>query len=170
MASQAGLDTVQLIVSPQNPHKDASSLAREEDRLAMTRLAVRGNPKLSANSIEFNMPRPSYTINTLYRLREEAPDTMHKLILGSDSLAGLKQWKDWQAILDHFGCYVYPRPRYPIRELGDHPNVRIFETPLLDISATYIRDTIADGLSIRYLVPESVRHYIENNGLYRDKS
>ena len=166
MASQAGMDHVQLIVSPQNPLKDAEALADEMHRLEMCKMAVAGNPRLSVNDIEYSMEKPSYTIDTLTRLRNESPDVEFRLIIGSDSIAGFTNWKEWEHILDWFVCCVYLRPGFPPGDLASHPNVMVFKGPFIDLSATYIRECLEEGASIRYLVSREVEQYIAAHSLY----
>lgn len=160
-------DHVELVVSPQNPLKNIRHLAPENDRLAMARLAVRGNPHVSVNAIEFTLPRPSYTSYTLSRLAARHPEQRYQLILGSDSLERFHEWKDWEQILHDYRLCVYRRPGYDGFSIGSHPHVRVFDkVPQLYISATYIREQVRRGKSIRYLVPEPVRRYISQHDLF----
>jgi len=166
MAAQTDLDIVELVVSPQSPFKDREQMANERHRLAMTRLAVEGNPVLSVNDIEFGLDRPSYTILTLTELSTRHPDREFSLIMGSDNLAGLKQWRDWESILDKYGCYVYLRPDADPGDLITHRGVEVFNAPSIHLSSTFIRDSIANGYSTKYLIPDEVRSYIEEHKLY----
>lgn len=166
MATRSDCREVHLIVSPQNPLKQPADLADEVHRLEMTRLGVRSNALLKASRVEFGLPRPSYTIDTLRYLADRHPGRRYKLIIGSDNLAIFHKWRSWESILDDFGCNVYLRPGYPLGQLGSHPGVSVFEAPLLDISATYIRQRLAENVSIRYLVPTNVERYIEQNDVF----
>lgn len=166
MATQTDLEAVEFVVSPQSPFKDAGSMADASHRLAMTRLAVEDNPLLSVNDIEFGLTRPSYTIRTLTELSSKYPDKEFSLIMGSDNLAGLKKWRDWEKIIEHFRCYVYLRPDADPGELSSHPGVDIFRAPSIDLSSTFIRESIANGYSTKYLIPENVRDYIERHKIY----
>ena len=166
MATRSECSEVRYIVSPQNPLKAPAQLAHEDQRLDMTRLGVRGNPLLSADPVEFALPRPSYTIDTLNHLAKRHPHNAYRLIIGSDNLAIFREWKNWKEILDVYGCLVYLRPGYSPGRLAGHSGVQILEAPLLDISATYIRERLAAGTSVRYLVPENVRRYIARNNMY----
>lgn len=166
MVSQTEIDHVQFVVSPQNPLKEPDGLAPEADRLAMALLAVEGNPRFSVNDIEFGLSKPSYTVRTLEILSKANPETEFRLIAGSDSLAHFIHWKDWEKILDRHVCCVYLRPGFPPGELASHPNVMVFKGPLLDISATYIRDCVRAGQSIRYMVSEGVARYIYEHGIF----
>ena len=166
MASQTDLDLVELVVSPHNPLKDERGLADEMHRLGMARIAVQNNPGLSVNDIEFHLDKPSYTIRTLDRLTEKHPDREFILIMGSDSLTHFRKWLEWERILDDYGCYVYSRRGELASEWKEDPRIRLFDSPQIDVSATYVRDSIASGHSIRYLVPDSVRDYIEQHEVF----
>lgn len=167
MATQTDLDRVWLVVSPQNPLKPKKTLARDHDRLHLVRLAVENNPKLRASDVEFGLPKPSYTIDTLAYLSEKHPEHRFVLIMGGDNIATLDQWKNYEQILAGYEIYVYRRPAYELGALAQHPHVKVFETPPLDISATYIRDCLKAGKSVRYLVPDAVWEYLENGKMYR---
>ena len=167
MATQTDLDRVWLVVSPQNPLKPKKTLARYYDRLHLVRLGIGDNPGLEASNIEFSLPKPSYTIDTLSYLREKHPDREFALIMGADNLATLHLWKNYAQILEHYDIYVYKRPASELGALATHPRVRIVEAPMLDISATYIRDCLQAGKSVRYLTPDAVCEYLENSSLYK---
>lgn len=167
MAEQTDLDRVWLVVSPQNPLKPKKTLARDYDRLHLVQLGIADNPKLKASDVEFQLSKPSYTVDTLAFLKEKYPDHQFVLIMGGDNLASFKLWKNYEQILADYEIYVYNRPGYTLGEFADHPKVRIFEAPPLDISATYIRDCIKAGKSVRYLVPEPVWEYLSTGSLYR---
>jgi nicotinate-nucleotide adenylyltransferase len=160
MAYNTDLQAVWLVVSPQNPFKKSKTLLHEFDRLDMVEMAIDGNPKLKASDIEFSMPKPSYTIDTLTRLQEKFPQHQFALIIGEDNLQHFNKWKNHDKILEYYGLYVYPRPESAESELKKHPNVRLVDAPLLDISATFIRDSIRQGRSVKYLIPERVEEYI----------
>lgn len=167
MATQTDLDRVWLVVSPQNPLKLKKTLARDYDRLHLVQLGIGDNPKLKASDVEFQLPKPSFTIDTLAFLKEKYPEHEFVLIMGADNLGSLHLWKNYEQILSGYPIYVYKRPAYELGELATHPNIHIFEAPPLDVSATYIRDCIKAGKSIRYLVPEAVWEYLESSRLYR---
>lgn len=167
MATQTDLDKVWLVVSPHNPLKPKKSLARDFDRLHLTRLGIGDNPLIEASNVEFGLPQPSYTIDTLAFLKEKHPDREFALIMGGDNLATLDQWKNYEQLLAGFDIYVYRRPGIELGPFASHPRVKICEAPLLDISATYIRDCLRKGRSVRYLVPEAVFEYLESGNLYR---
>jgi nicotinate-nucleotide adenylyltransferase len=161
---RGGLDQVWFVVSPQNPLKKQESLAHEQDRLRMVELAIDDNYQFRASDVEFRMPRPSYTIDTLAYLSDKYPQHQFSIFLGSDNLSHFHKWKNYQAILENYPILVYPRPG-EVKRL-EHPGITYVDAPLLDISATFIRQTLAAGLSARYLLPEKVEEYILDKKLY----
>lgn len=167
MATQTDLDRVWLVVSPQNPLKLKKSLARDHDRLHLVRLGIGDNPLLEASNIEFSLPKPSYTVDTLVYLREKYPDREFALIMGADNLATLHLWKNYETLLEQNDIYVYNRPQTDLGPYSQHPRVRLCPAPMLDISATYIRECLRTGKSVRYLVPDAVFEYLESGNLYR---
>ena len=167
MATQTALEQVWMVVSPQNPFKAKQSLARDYDRLHLVRLAIDDNPLLKASNIEFGLPQPSYTIDTLTYLREKHPKDEFVLIMGGDNLGSFHKWKNYDIILRDYEIYVYKRPSYALGPLQDHPKVSLFEAPLMQISASYIRRCIKAGNSVQYLVPETVFEYLSNSHLYK---
>ncbi len=168
MATQTDLDKVWLVVSPHNPLKPKKSLARDYDRLHLVRLGIGDNPLLEASNIEFSLPKPSYTVDTLAHLKEKYPEREFALIMGGDNLATLHLWKNYELLLANFDIYVYKRNAAEPGQWAAHPRVRICEAPLLDISATYVRECLRTGKSVRYLVPDAVFEYLEGSKLYRD--
>ena len=155
-ATRTDLAEVWLVVTPQNPFKAAADLRPEAERLYLVQLAIAGNPRLRAEDVEFGLPRPSYTIATLDALRQLHPAHDFVLLMGSDNLPGLPRWQESARLLAETDIYVYPRPGTPIPYLAPFPRVQVMEAPLLDISATYIRESLRAGHSIRYLVPAAV--------------
>ena len=166
MAESGELNKVWLVVSPQNPLKPAKGLLHEFDRYDMVRAAIHDNYKLEVSDIEFHLPKPSYTIHTLVHLKEKHPDKQFSLIMGEDNLESFQKWKNHEIILRDYGLYVYPRPRTQPSALKDHPNVKMVDAPLLDISATFIRNCVKKGRSVRYLVPDPVEEMIRTRGFY----
>lgn len=162
----AKLDEIWFVVSPQNPFKRNKNLLHEFDRYDMVRLAIEDNDRFNVSDIEFSMPKPSYTIDTLTYLKEKYPKNRFKLIIGGDNLAIFPKWKNSEKIMEEFGLIVYPRPGSEKSEIALHPNVTYIEAPLLDISATYIRKCIRENRSIRYLVPEKAARFIYDRKLY----
>ena len=168
MATQTDLDQVWLVVSPHNPLKNKNALANDFTRLHLVNLAIGNNPRLSASNIEFSLPRPSYTIDTLACLKEKYPGREFVLIMGGDSLATLHKWKNHEILLRDYQIYLYKRPRTEDGPFANHPNVRHFEAPMIDISATYIRQCLLKGKSVQYLVPDDVFEYFEKDPVYRN--
>ncbi|WP_181304590.1 nicotinate (nicotinamide) nucleotide adenylyltransferase [Rufibacter sp. XAAS-G3-1] len=169
MAANTTLDTVWLVVSPQNPFKPSSSLLHEFDRLHMVRLAIADNADLGVTDIEFRMPKPSYTIDTLTYLTGRYPTYQFVLIMGEDNLATLPKWKNYEQILEQYEVLVYPRPgsgKIP-DAVKEHPKITVVPAPLLDISATFIRKCLKEGKSTRYLLSEPVAEYIQAKKLYQ---
>jgi nicotinate-nucleotide adenylyltransferase len=167
MAENTDLHKVWFVVSPQNPFKPSKGLLHEFDRYDMVKAAIVDHYKLEASDVEFNLPKPSYTIHTLAYLTEKFPDKEFKVIIGEDNLENFTKWKNHDEILNQFGLYVYPRPHVTNSDLKRHPHVKMIEAPLLDISATYIRNCIKGNKSIRYLVPEPVEQMIRLKDFYR---
>lgn len=167
MAENTDLNKVWFVVSPQNPFKPSKGLLHEFDRYDMVKAAIADHYKLEVSDVEFNLPKPSYTIHTLAYLTEKFPGKEFKVIIGEDNLGNFAKWKNYEQILNQFGLYVYPRPHVTNSELKRHPNVKMIEAPLLDISATYIRNCIKNNKSIRYLVPEPVEQLIRLKHFYQ---
>ena len=167
MCTQTPLTQVWFVVSPQNPFKSKSSLARDYDRLHLVRLAIEDNPHLKASNIEFDLPKPSYTVDTLAYLKEKYPEHEFVLIMGGDNLGSFHKWKNYEIILRDHEIYVYKRPAYELGELEHHQKIKVFEAPLMQISASYIRSCIKNGHSVQYLVPEKVFDYLSSSSLYK---
>lgn len=168
MATRTDLDQVWLVVSPHNPLKPKATLANDYDRLHMVNLAIEDNPLLRASNIEFGLPKPSYTVDTLAYLTEKYPQHDFSLIMGGDNLRTLHKWKNYDVLLRDYRIWVYQRPNYDLGELATHPSIALQEAPMMQISASFIRQSLQAGHSIRYLVPDSVRTYLEGSNLYRE--
>lgn len=166
MAETTDLDKVWMVVSPQNPLKPARGLLHEFDRYDMVRAAVYDHYKIEASDVEFHLPKPSYTIHTLVHLSEKHPDKNFRVIMGEDNLVNFVKWKNYHRILEDYGLYIYPRPGTQPSDLKNHPNVKMVEAPLLDISATFIRNCVRKRQSIRYMVPDAVEEMIQAKGYY----
>lgn len=167
MATYSELDEVWFVVSPQNPFKEKKSLANMYDRLEMVNLAIEGSEKLRVSDIEFHLPQPSYTIDTLVNLSEKFPGKEFLLIMGEDNLQGLKKWKNAEVLLRDYRIVVYPRPGYQSAELRTHSSVSLTDTPLMEISSTFLRHSIKEGRSIRFFTPDVVIDFIDKKGLYQ---
>ena len=155
-ATRTDLAEVWFVVSPHSPFKFAADLLPDAQRLQLVRLAIAGNPRLRAEDIEFSLPRPSYTIATLDALRQRHPSHEFVLLMGADNVPGLPRWQESARLLAEVDIYVYPRPGAVLPDLAAFPRAHIMAAPLLDISATYIRESLRTGKSIRYLVPAAV--------------
>lgn len=161
------LQQVWFVVSPQNPLKPAASLLNEYHRLYLVQLAIEGVPNLKTSDIEFKLPKPSFTVDTLTYLQEKYPSNEFAVIMGSDSFQNLPKWKNHHWLLQHYPVYVYKRQgNEKIPEYAGAKSIHVLNAPLLPISSTDIRKDIKEGRSIRYLVPESVRLEIERNNYY----
>ncbi len=161
------LNEVWFVVSPQNPHKrDSRSLIHEFDRIDMVELAIEDQPHFKASDIEFNMSKPNYTIDTLTYLKDKHPKHDFNLIIGGDNLKSFPKWKNHKQILSHYGLIVYPRPGASETDLAHHPNVKMVDAPILDISSSFIRKCIRENKSVRYLVTEKVYQFIMDRKLY----
>lgn len=166
MLENGPLDKVWFVVTPQNPLKPSKGLLHEFDRFDMVKAAIEDNYKFEASDVEFHLPKPSYTAYTLAHLSEKNPDKKFVLIIGEDNLANFSRWKNYEHILEGYQLFVYPRPRVTNSDLKRHVNVKMVDAPVLDISATFIRNHIKGNKSIKYLVPESVEHLIQSKGFY----
>ena len=166
LAQTTGLDQVWLVVSPQNPFKPSASLLNEYHRLHLVQTALEGEKKLKASDIEFHLPRPSFTIDTMTYLKEKHPSHVFSIIMGSDSIQNLHNWKNAEVLIKEHAIYVYKRPGYEVNTPLD-VKLHVLDAPLLEISSTRIRKLIKEGKSVRYLVPENVREEIEKGNYYR---
>lgn len=160
-------DEVWFVLSPMNPMKSTIMQADEHHRLTMLQLAIKRNPKFQVCDIELQLPKPSYTINTMKALSHNYPGKEFRIIMGMDNLAIFRQWKSWQQLLDSYVFLVYPRAETSMLTDIRHPNICVMdEAPLLDISSSQIRTMIAQGKDFSHLVPAEVAEYIIKNKLY----
>ena len=166
IANHTDLQQIWLVVSPQNPHKTQISLLNEYDRLHLAQLAIEDDAQIKVSDIEFKLPKPSYTIDTLTYLQEKYPQHQFHVIMGSDSFQNLPKWKNFEALVKNYQFIVYRRPGFDINE--DYgADMQYLEAPMLELSATLIRNNCKDGITIRYLVPEQVRLEIERNNYFK---
>ena len=168
IANHTDLQQIWLVVSPQNPHKTQSSLLNEYDRLHLAKLAIEDDAQIKVSDIEFKLPKPSYTIDTLTYLQEKYPQHQFYVIMGSDSFQNLPKWKNFEALVKNYQFIVYRRPGFDITEKYG-ADVIYLEAPMLELSATLIRNNCKDGITIRYLVPEDVRLEIERNNYFKEE-
>ena len=160
------LEKVWFVVSPQNPFKEKKSLLTDHHRLALVRTAIEDDPRFWVTDIEFKMPQPSYTIDTLTYLEEKYPNKDLVILAGSDQLPTFDKWKNPDRILELYQLYVYKRPGYIGSNWDDHESVKLFDTPQMDISSTFIRKSIAKGKDMRYMLPAKVWEYIREMHFY----
>ena len=166
IVNNTALQKVWFIVSPQNPLKPSISLLNEYHRLHFIQSSIDGENNLRASNIEFQLPKPSYTVDTLAYLKEKHPDHEFSIIMGSDSFSNLTKWKNYQVIIKNYPLYIYKRPGFEVEnEIG--ANIIQVDSPLLEISSTHIRELIKKGKSIRYLVPDIVKDEIERGSYYK---
>lgn len=165
MLETGGLDQVWLVVSPQNPHKQKASLAPAADRLRMCELAAEGNDRIFPSNVEFMLTQPSYTIDTLTHLAAKYKSYRFSILMGMDNLATLQSWKNYEAIVNYYPIFVYPRLGATMPETP-YKHVTLVDAPILQLSATDIRARLAAGKSGKYLVPQPALEYILKNGLY----
>ncbi len=158
-----------MVLSPHNPHKERKSLANDYDRLALLDLGIGDNARVRSSNAEFALPKPSYTVDTLAVLRERYPTRSFALVLGGDNLQSFAKWKNPDEILRHHEIHVYLRPGYEVSgDYATHPRVILHrDAPQMNVSSSYVRDRLAAGQSVRYLLPEAVRQEVERQGLYR---
>jgi nicotinate-nucleotide adenylyltransferase len=169
IAQYTDLSEVWLVVSPHNPLKQKNSLAKDHDRLHLAQLATENNPRLKVSSIEFTLPKPSYTIDTLVYLNEKYPDKTFILIMGSDNIQSINKWKNYEKLIAEYDIMVYNRNGFDDINPEYLTRVTFVDAPLLNLSSTMIRERIAEGKSIQYLVPDVVFHYLDNSNLYKSK-
>lgn len=169
MAEHTDLDQIWMVVTPHNPLKKKSTLLDDYHRLQMVHLATNEYPKIKPSDIEFKLPQPNYTINTLVHLQEKHPDYTFALLMGDDNLKSLHKWKNYEAILAHYSIYVYPRidANPENNSFSKHPKVSLISAPVVEISATFIRNSIAEGKNIRPLLPHAVWEYLDHNNFYK---
>ncbi len=171
MAEHSDLDQIWMVVTPHNPHKQKNTLLDDYQRLHLVNLATEDYPKIKPSDIEFKLPQPNYTVNTLAHLKDKFPKHEFSLIMGEDNLNSLHKWKNYEYILENHDIYIYPR----ISELIDdetssvlsHPRIHKIDAPIVEISSTFIRESIKNKNNIRPLLPEKVWEYVDHNNFYR---
>ena len=164
------MEELWLVVSPQNPFKEKKSLLNDHNRLDMVQLAVKNYPKMRASNIEFSLPKPSYTIDTLTYLKEKYPDYSFALIMGEDNLESLPKWKNSEKLISDYQIIVYPRTfegEKKDHEYLQHENISLINAPIVEISATEIRKMIKDGKNVRPMLPPEVFDYLDGSSFYK---
>ncbi|MEY4876490.1 MAG: hypothetical protein RL708_1639 [Bacteroidota bacterium] len=168
LAEYTDLKQVWLVVSPHNPLKEKESLLNEYHRLDLVNTAIEGNTKLKSCDIEFKLPKPSYTIDTLQYLTEKYPKHEFSLIMGSDNIASIHKWKNFEKLMSNYSIYVYKRLGDDEKSLQNkYPSVKFLDVPLLNISSSLIRKMIKSKKSVRYLLPENVYQQVIQAGYYK---
>ena len=165
--NETGLNQVWFVVSPQNPFKQSASLLNEYHRLHLIKSAIDGENNLRASNVEFGLPRPSYTVDSLAYLKEKHPDHEFSILMGSDGFQNLDKWKNYEVIVANHSIYIYKRTGFDVTETFG-ATIHILNAPLLDISSTRIRNLIKNKKSIRFLVPDVVKEEIELAGYYKN--
>lgn len=166
MLAYTDIERLWFVVSPHNPLKPKATLLADHHRLEMVRLAIDDNFRMKASNIEFKLPQPSYTINTLVHLEEKHPEHQYALIMGSDNLETLHRWKNYEQLLKNYEIYTYPRPGHDGGPLKAHPHVRITEAPIMEISSSFIREAIRTKKDVRYYMPPAAWTYAKEMHFY----
>ena len=172
MAEFSELNEVWLVVTPHNPHKKKNTLLEDTHRLAMVRIATEAYPKLKASTIEFDLPQPNYTVNTLAVLEEKYPDKEFCLIMGEDNLKSLHKWKNYEVILERYPIFIYPRISENLERdanliLEKKASVTLINAPIVELSSTFIRKNIAINKNIKPMLSKNVWHYIDEMNFYK---
>jgi nicotinate-nucleotide adenylyltransferase len=158
---------VWIVVSPHNPLKSQKELLDDKTRLSIVKLAIGKSKKIKVSDVEFSLSRPSYTYNTLAHLKQKFSKHNFILLMGEDNLQNFDKWKNFNKILKEFKIYTYPRPNSKTSKFHRHKNVKVFsDAPLMDISATFIRNAIAKHKNVKHMLPEKVWSYIQKKKLY----
>jgi nicotinate-nucleotide adenylyltransferase len=167
IAEFTDIDQVWLVVSPQNPLKDKEILLDDYDRLELMHKAIDDDRRFRACDIEFSLPKPSYTIDTLSNLSTKYPDYHFSVIMGSDNLNSIREWKNFQEILDKYEIIVYPRPGTEGLLIETPGNIKVLQAPMMEISSTFIRDSVKAGKNMKFFLPPKVWDYIEMMNYYK---
>jgi len=169
LAENSDLDEIWMVVTPHNPLKKKAGLLEDYHRMHMIHLATENYDKLKPSDIEFKLPQPNYTINTLVHLKEKYPKYHFSLIMGEDNLKSFPKWKNYKVILEDYEVYVYPRiSELDIpEELVNHPKIHRINAPIIELSSTFIRNSIKEGKNIRPMLDDKVWEYIDHNLFYK---
>jgi len=168
MVEFTDIDQLWFVVSPQNPLKKKENLLAEYHRLELVNRAIENDDRFRASNIEFNLPKPSYTIDTLTYLQERHPDYSFVILMGSDNLENFHKWKNYEMILENYGVIVYPRPGFDKSQIPVHKNITVAQSaPLMEIASTFIREAIKTGKDIRYFMPLKAWEYLDEMNFYR---
>jgi nicotinate-nucleotide adenylyltransferase len=168
-AEYSGLDQIWMVVTPHNPLKNKKTLLDDHERLQLVNLATENYPKIKPSDIEFKLPQPNYTINTLAHLQDKFPQHEFSLIMGEDNLKSLHKWKNYEVILKNYAIYVYPRISSELENSNfrNNPNIHFIDAPIVEISSTFIRENIKNKKNVQPLLPSKVWEYIDHNNIYK---
>jgi len=162
------IEQLWFVVSPQNPHKKKENLLADYHRLELVERAFEGDDRFRASNIEFNLPKPSYTVDTLAYLHERYPDYSFVILMGSDNLENFHKWKNYEVILENYGIIVYPRQGFDKSKIQNHKNITVAEgAPLMEISSTFIRNAVKEGKDVRHFMPPKAWKYLEEMNFFR---
>lgn len=168
------MEELWFVVSPQNPFKEKKSLLKDNNRLDMVQLALKNYPKMRVSNVEFSLPKPSYTIDTLTYLKEKHPEVSFSLIMGEDNLASLHKWKNYELLIKNYQIIVYPRilnedisTSENSENLKEHENITLIKAPIIELSATEIRKMIKSGKNVRPMLPPEVFEYLDGSSFYK---
>lgn len=167
MVEYTEIDELWFVVSPQNPFKKTNSLLSEIHRFAMVDRAIEGDDRFKASKIEFKLPKPSYTTDTLAHLTEKFPFIEFSLIMGADNLTYLHKWKNADFLIKNHTIYVYPRPNAKQGEYHNHQNIKLVDAPQIEISASFIRKAIREKKDVSWFLPNGTAQYIEEMNFYK---
>ncbi|NOZ45822.1 MAG: nicotinate-nucleotide adenylyltransferase [Chlorobi bacterium] len=166
MVEFTDLNEFWFVVSPHNPLKEKKSLLKSHHRFDMVYKAIENDIRFQVTDIEFRLPQPSYTINTLAYLRERYPKYEFSLIMGMDNLENIQKWKNYEEIINNYRILVYPRPKSKKNEWSNKKNINLVEAPIMEISSSFIRKAIKEKKDIRYFLPSRVYEYIQQMHFY----
>ncbi len=169
MVEFSELSEVWMVVTPHNPFKKKSSLLENHHRLEMVYRACEDYPNLKPSDIEFGLPQPNYTVNTLIQLEEKYPNLEFALIMGEDNLKSLHKWKNYEVILERYPIYVYPRISEGLveNEFLDNDKITRVSAPIIELSSTFLRKAVKEGKNIRPMLPEKVWKYLDEMNFYK---
>ncbi len=167
MVEFTDMEQIWFVISPHNPLKEKAGLINQNQRLYMVNSAIEDFNKFRSSSIEFNLPQPSYTINTLAHLKEKYPEHTFSLIMGQDNLTTFDKWKNYEEIISRHKIYVYPRPEAKSSPFDNHPNVILTQAPMMDISSTFIRKAIKEKKNMMFFLPGKAWEYVDGLNLYQ---
>ncbi|PQL92674.1 nicotinate (nicotinamide) nucleotide adenylyltransferase [Apibacter adventoris] len=164
----SSLDKIWFVISPQNPFKEKKTLLGDHHRLEMVNLAIQKYPKFQASNVEFNLPKPSYTIDTLVVLKEKYPDHNFVLLMGQDNLLSFHKWKNYEQIIKYYKLLIYPRiTKESQKPILCHPNIEKVSAPIIEISSTMIRKMIKENKNVYPMLSPEVFNYIDGSNLYK---